>query len=861
MIVGAVRPLRTPLVLFTVSGAAALVLETVFLRQLSWVLGSSAGALALVLAVFLGGLALGAALFGPLADRARRPLRLFGLFEIGAAVAALGLVWLFGDGRELLLGPLRAIEHATGRRVVEFAMAFVLLLVPTALMGGTLPALGRHRIRDFDGFAGSVALLYGLNTLGAAAGTFVAGFFLFERLGISRTASVAILAQLLVGGAAIVLDRRCTTVAGSVPLPPPPTQAASSRATPARYLGLLAAAAGGCAALGYEVVWTRLLSLPLRSFTYSFSLMLSLFLLGLCIGAIALAGLSSRIRNPLRWIGWLQIGMGAYVASSLVWLPGHLAPLSSEGFGEFLVRGAGRAALVVLPPTILSGISLPLAARAWAASVPHVGREVGAAFAANTLGSITGALAAGLVLLPWLGAPRALGVLALGQAAIGAVVLGVPARRLGERAAAVLAALVCAAPIVAVEPARFVASFLAAARGADSIGELLFFRESATDTIAVVRKEYGFRDPDAKSLLTNGVAMTATVKPVWRYMAAEGHLPVLLARDPRRALAVGVGTGITLGAIASHEGIDSIVAVELSEGVIEALPLFERENDRVLRDPRVRIVREDGRHWLETTRERFDVITAEPPPPIVAGSVHLYSREFYEACLARLEPGGAMAQWLPLHAQSLVSARMTARTFVDAFPHVLLWLPSVRDAVLVGMREPSGLDLARLDAAWSNPRTRANLDRAFLETPEALLGTLLLDRPGIERWIDGAPAITDDRPRMEFFLGHGDRLSDRDIGTLLEPHQAAWSFVAGLAARSDLAAAIARENAALRAYVRAAVQGDRSLQVAAARDARGTEFFLYGFGCTAEQRDRLRSTSVAAAQLAGHLAQCDGLRR
>ncbi len=860
MILGAVRPSPAPLVLFTVSGAAALVLETVFLRQLTWVLGSSALALALVLAAFLGGLALGAALLGRLADRTRRPLALFGLLELGTALAAGGLVWLLGDGRALLLAPLRAVESASVRHVVELALALVLLLVPTTLMGGTLPALVRDRVRDLDRFTGSLALLYGLNTLGAAAGTFVAGFFLFERLGVSRTAAVALLAQVLVGGIAILLDRRPAQAKSDLPSRPAPAEPASSLGASARRLGLLAAAAGGCAALGYEVVWTRLLSLPLRSFTYSFSLMLSLFLLGLCAGAIVLAALSRRVHTPLRWVGWLQLGIGAYVALSLVWLPGLLAPLASEGFGAFLARGAGRAALVVLPPTILSGIALPLAARVWAATVPRVGREVGAAFAANTLGSITGALATGLLLLPWLGAPRALGLLALGQAAIGAVVLAAPARRLGERAVAVLAALACAVPIVAVDPARFVATFLAASRGSDSIGELLFFRESATDTIAVVRKEYGFRDPDAKSLLTNGVAMTATVQPVWRYMAAEGHLPVLLARDPRRALAIGVGTGITLGAVAAHEAIDSIVAVELSEGVIEALPLFERENDHVFRDPRVRLVREDGRHWLETTRERFDVVTVEPPPPIVAGSVHLYSREFYLACLARLEPGGAVAQWLPLHAQSLVSARMTARTFLDAFPHVLLWLPSVRDAVLVGTREPPRLDVARLDAAWSSPRTRANLTRAMLETPEALVGTLLLDRAGIERWIAGAPAITDDRPRMEFFLGHGESLSDGDIGTLLEPPQAAFSFVDGLAARPDLAEAIERENAALRMYVGAAVHGDRSLQVAAARRAQGTEFFLYGFGCTTEQLARLRSNPGSPAQLARHVAQCDGLR-
>jgi spermidine synthase len=829
-----VYPYAVPLLLFVVSGFAALVLETVFLRQMTWLLGSSTRALALVLAAFLAGLALGAAFLGRVADRTPRPLRMFGLLEGGTAITSLVLVWLLGGGRGLLFAPLRAIGEGTLRSAVELGLAFGLLLVPTTLMGGTLPALARHRIRTLDGFARSFGLLYGLNTLGAAAGTFVAGFFLFEALGVAGTAWVAIAAQLAIALVAIALDRRPER--SHEPRRETPAPALAQSDGP-RWGGLVLAAAGGFAALGYEVAWTRLLSLPLRSFAYSFSLMLSLFLLGVALGALALGFLARRVARPQRWAGWIAIGIGGYVAASLPWLPSALAPLETQGWGDFITRGALRGALVVLVPTILSGMLLPLAARSWAARAGEVGREVGLAYAANTAGAIAGALLAGLALLPALGAPRTLGLLALAEAAAGVVVLWLAAPRSAERAIAFLAGAACIAPLVFVDPARFVASFLKASRGADEIGSLLYFRESATDTIAVVRRDYA-QDPEAKSLLTNGVAMTATVKPVWRYMAAEGHLPVLLARSPRRALAVGVGTGITLGAVASHESVGSIVAVELSEGVIGALPLFERENDRVFADPRVRLVREDGRHWLETTRERFDVITVEPPPPIVAGAAHLYSREFYAACISHLEHGGAVAQWLPLHAQSVASARMTARTFLDAFPYVQLWLPSVRDAVLVGTLEPPRVERGRLEAAWSSPRTRPSLDRAFLESPEALLGTLLLDRVGIERWIDGAPEITDDRPRMEFFRTQGANMTDREIPTLLEPTQATWSFVEGIADRPDLAAAIARENAALRAYVRAAAEGTTRLHVDAARTSRGTEFYFYAFGCTAEQLAR-----------------------
>jgi spermidine synthase len=371
------------------------------------------------------------------------------------------------------------------------------------------------------------------------------------------------------------------------------------------------------------------------------------------------------------------------------------------------------------------------------------------------------------------------------------------------------------------------------------VGELLLFHEGATDTIAIVRKEYGFHDPQAKSLITNGVAMSATVKPVWRYMAAEGHLPVLFAEEPRAAIHVGVGTGITLGAVASHERLRSIVAVELSEGVIAGLSLFEVENDAVLEDRRVRLVRDDGRHHLELTAEQFDLITVEPPPPIVAGSVHLYSLDFYELCLDRLRPGGIVAQWLPLHAQSLPSARMTARTFLEAFPHTQLWLPSVRDAILIGSEEPLVMSLDRLLEAYRTPRTRANLHRAYLESPEALLATFLLDGPGIARWAADAPVITDERPLMEFFRHQGGNMRDRDIAGLLALPQSERSWLIGTSRHPQLAAAVERENRALRLYAESTVLGQMQAGVAAARLARSTEFFLYGFGCAREQLEHL----------------------
>jgi spermidine synthase len=851
-----IRQHHWPYALFVLSGAAALVLEAVLLRELAWVVGSSAAATALVLAAFMGGLALGSLAFGRLADRSRRPLRLFGMLEIGAALFGAGLAWLLGSGRDVFVGVLRAIPEGPLRPAVELLLAFGLVLVPTFLMGGTLPALSRFLIRDLSRFVGSLGLLYGMNTLGAAAGVFVAGFFLFERFGVAASAYLAAAVQVGVGLVAFGLDR----VAG------PSTPAAASNSHPAARRGegnshvwLAAAAAGGFVMLGYEVLWTRLLSLLMRSFSYSFSLMLSLFLLGLFLGAALLALVGRRVERPGLWVGWLQLAMGVYVAFSILWLPGILAPVSAESFGQFLWRSSLRAALVVLPPTMLSGAVLPLLARGFSRSTASVGGDVGTVYAINTAGGIAGALIAGLLLLPGLGAPDALVVLAVANAATGALVLFALSRQRVHSVVGLALVAACLLPL-ATSSDRFIDAFLRATRSFNKIGELLFFHEGAADTVAIVTKEYGFHDPEAKSLITNGVAMSATVKPVWRYMALEGHLPLLLGRSTERVLAVGVGTGITLGALASHPEVESIDAVELSAGVMRGLEWFRTENGAAFENPRVHMIRDDGRHFLELSRDGYDVITLEPPPPIVAGSVHLYSLDFYSLCRKRLREGGVVAQWLPLHAQSLASARMTARTFVAAFPHAMLWLPSVRDAVLIGGDAPLGLDVAQLRRMYEVPETRLNLERAYLETPEAFLATYLLDRAGIEAWAGDAPIITDEHPWMEFFRNQGGNMNDGDIASLLEPPQAAWSWVRGLNEEPGTLRAVETENRALRSYVASVVSGDNRLGAQAAQLTRGTEFFLYRFGCATEQVSRLQSGAAPSDQVRGHLAMCSRLR-
>ena len=711
-------------------------------------------------------------------------------------------------------------------------------------------------------FVRSLGLLYGLNTLGGAAGVFLAGFFLFEWVGISASAYVAAAVQGAVGLIALLVDRvsRESAPRGSSAGDRTPSRG-SSIGSRERLACLIAACAGGGAVLGYEVIWTRLLSLMMRSFSYSFSLMLSLFLVGLCVGAILLA---VRVRDRVRpavAVGWLQLAMGVYVALSLLWLPEALAPVTgATSFSGFLLGSVLRAAPVVLPPTILSGMVLPLAARGFTPHAGNVARDVGLVYALNTAGAIAGALIAGLLLLPTLGAPTSLVVLAILNAAAGAVAVFLASRRTAARVTAVGLLLVCAVPL-SLGGERFVEAFLRATRSFDKIGEVLFFRESATDTIAIVRKDYGFHDPEAKSLITNGVAMSATVKPVWRYMALEGHLPVLFGAQTNRALAVGVGTGITLGAVVSHPEVQAIDAIELSPGVAEGLGYFEAENGLAHLDPRVTPA---GRGRAASPGALGREVRHRDARATAPDRRGLRAPLFVRLLPAALPETARRRRRRPVATASLAESAVGTDDRED-----LRGCVSVRDALAaVGARRGDDR-IGGAVAGWSStPCSRptpsrgreAIVDRAYLESPEALLATFLVGREGLAGWAGDAPRITDEHPHMEFFRNQGRNMRDRDWGALLDVPRTGWGWIGGIDGDPALLARVEHENRALRSYLHGKTEENPRLEARAATSSRGTEFFLYGFGCASAQARNLGALGADDAMLRRHAARCAPFR-
>jgi len=753
-------------VLFAASGAAALVDEVLWTRWLTLSLGASSRAVVLVLAVFMGGIGLGSYLAGRVGDRAlRRVLLLF------AGAEALVGAWAFLSAPLLgrwLPGLAATLGRATGSGSLPVPLRGLLaaaaLLLPTLAMGASLPWLVRFVTGTGLLPGRATGRLYALNTLGGAAGAWLATFALVPRFGLTGTVLLAGTTSLLVAAASLALARTIPPGAseppggvGSAPEPPDGPGAPD----PARLLlaASLGFGASGLVGLALEVTTHRVLAVLAGSSVYAFTVMLAAFLLGIGLGSLAAGRLADRTRHPALGLAVTLggLGLGAGLLPLLLregtWTTlGRIlgAPLRGNPFAAEM----GAAVGVLLLPTVMLGAAVPFVGR-MAGLVPgRIARRFGLAYALNTAGAVTGSALAGLVLVPHLGTARSFTLLAVlaGLAGVAVAVAGLPPgpRAKGILAAGLLAAIGAGAGLSA-DPVR--EAMLGRFRGAD----LLVFREGPVQTIAVTR-ESNDQQLTFLRLVTNRTSLTGTHFYAQRYMRLLGHLPALYATaPPERALVICLGTGMTAGAVATWPGIRELGIAEISPEVVDVADLFRDVSGNVLDDPRTRLHVEDGREVLLASAGGWDLVTLEPPPPRDAGVVSLYSVDFYRLCRARLAPGGVVAQWIPLHSQSPGEIRMLVRAFLDGFPHVLGILPVERDLLLLGSGRPLQPDPAELARRMALPGVAASLAGIGFEGPPALLATVVADREALARFAGNAPTVTDDRPIVEYFAPFGRR--------------------------------------------------------------------------------------------------------
>jgi spermidine synthase len=762
---------RVALLLFC-SGFCALVYQTAWLRMFRLIFGASTAASAAVLALFMAGLGFGGLLLGRRADRHPSPLGLYGNLELGIAVLSGLSPWLVElvEGIYVGLGGSAALGLA-GSTIVRLVLATLVLGLPTFLMGGTLPAMARAVERASDEGRRVVGLLYAVNTLGAVYGTLLTTFFALEVLGIRKTVWIAALINVLVALAARSLARTLPSQeAGSGEEAGVPGPAGEQR-SPAggRWLVPFAAGVVGFSFLLMELVWYRMLAPLLGGSSYTFGLILAVALLGIGLGGL-LYGVGSDRRRPtlVSFAGTcaleaLFLALPFALGDRIAVLAALLRPLSGAGFLALVGTWAAVTVLVVLPAALVSGYQFPLLIALLGSGRRRVGREVGVTYAANTVGAILGSIAGGFGLIPLLSAPgvwRLVVALLLGLAAVAILAglrSGVPVRAAAVPAAAgVVGLLFC----LATGPSAFWRHSPIGAGRVRTSGWTA--PNEIRDQIQDVRRRVIWEKDGVESSVALDVAheiafvvngkVDGSVRSDSPTQIMSGLVGTLLHPSPRRALVIGLGTGSTAGWLAAVPSMEQVDVVELEPAIVHVAEVSAPVNHDVLSNPKVRLVLGDGREFLLTTSETYDVIFSEPSNPYRAGIASLFSRDFYEAVEERLRPGGIFLQWLQGYELDAQVVRTAYATLASVYPSVESWQVHRGDLLLAATRKPLVHDLDRVRARMAQEPYRTSFPLVWGVQGAEGFYTGFIAAPGLARAIaESEPAInTDDHPILEF---------------------------------------------------------------------------------------------------------------
>ncbi len=769
---------------FFLSGASGLILELVWTRMLTLVFGSTALAVSTVLATYMGGLGLGSYLAGKVADRVKNPVRAYALAEAAIGLYALAMPWIIGFYPGLnhwLWGTFG--DRYTILSLLRFAASAGLLIVPTTLMGATMPLLARFLVsRPFE--MGRISLrlgtLYAVNLFGGVAGSFLAGFEFLPAAGVRATNWIAASFDLSLAAAILLAQRfgRPLSAAAAPTLDELAAQAESkpAEATPllippaARKAVLFAFAVSGATAMILQVLWTRALAVIIGSSVFSFTIILLAFLIGLGAGSAAFGRLAQRFRDPVRALAFVHLGIVATVGLSYLitdrlpfaftWL------LSSTTIGPDTVLTCqfALACMAVLPSTFLMGAIFPLTVRVVSANLSSVGRDVGSAYAVNTIGAIVGSFLSGFVVLPGLGLQRGIYLSAVADLALAALLfLVAPALPRSRRLVGVATALAMALGALAL-PRWNLTNF--------SIG---FFRVSmARDYIEIVERRHQKKKWQMPKLVyyRDGIATTVSVDQWGKVYSMKnngkvdasndadmptqisvGLLPLLLYHNnhaPKVAL-VGYGSGVTAGAVTQYP-IESLEVVELEPAIYEAAHFFDNVNHRPTENPRVKAIVGDGRNFLSQRSDKYDVIISQPSNPWITGVSNLFTREYFQEIKARLADDGLFCQWAQLYEMAPWNIKAIYRTLVDQFPYVMVFAAEdlSSDTILIASRKPIELDIRHIAKAFENPVTAAEAKRAGFDSPHDIPAYLLLGPEELRSFTAGAATNTDDNALIEF---------------------------------------------------------------------------------------------------------------
>jgi predicted membrane-bound spermidine synthase len=771
--------------LFVVSGALGLIYQIVWFKYLSLFLGNTTYAQTIVLATFMGGLAIGSAWWGRKVDIAKHPLRLYAYLELGVGMYCLLYPKFLEVLKNVFITIVVSAQIPSDGVVVlflKFLICLCSLLIPTVLMGGTLPILVRFISHKMEESGRNIAVLYFLNSFGAVVGSLLAGFFFIRILGLSTTIYSAAVVNLMIGGFAILLSLVNTDLGGM-----------TSNKTeepeilfPRREVVLAIAVAGisGLAAMIYEVTWVRLLVPVIGSSTYSFSLMLVAFISGITIGSFIVSSLVGRMKNLSAMLVWCQVAIVLSMLATLplyarvpyeFWKAASMLTRSDATYPIFLTIQFVFGFTLMIVPTIFLGMSLPVATRIASRGIHVLGKSVGNVFAINTLGTVIGSLVAGLVLIPLIGVKHTIEV-GIGCNLLAALLMLLFARSVSHRQRIItFAAIVFSVSTYSIfAPSWNNGAMLSGvfrrihlngslpASYADFVNnekttKVFFYKEGTTATIGVV--EGTSENEKQKVLIVNGKA-DASSKGDLSTQVLLGQLPCFIHQNPQNALVIGLGSGVTVGSVLTHP-VKHVDCVEISPEVVEASSQFDEVNHRPLSDPRTNLFIEDALAYLKLTPRMYDVIISEPSNPWIAGVGNLYTREFFETSKRKMNTGGLIVQWFHLYEMTDDLFQLVVRTFQSSFQYVSIWQPQSYDVILIGSNQPLPMDFDRQQAAISIKDVKEDLQRIKVQDVATLLSLQMLSPESVLRYVSVGDLNTEDHPRLEyeapraFFIGNG----------------------------------------------------------------------------------------------------------
>ncbi len=771
--------------IFLISGASGLIYQVVWSRAMTLVFGSTTQGVATVLAAFMGGLCFGSWLASRFGDRLPTPLKAYGLLEGGIAILSLSVLLLMPalDAAYRVLYPVAHLS-LPALTLVRFLLASLFLLPATTLMGATLPVLSAYVERRGHVPGQGASTLYAVNTVGAVAGSAAAGFWLLPAMGMTGTTLLAAAGNLAAAVAALYLSRRVEEEGHDFMVPfshrparrPGAIEDVSAVPPPPGALAGVAAAlaVSGAGALVLEVGWTRTLSLILGSSTQAFTVMLTTFLIGLAVGSAIASRLLHRIPNPLAAFALAELGaglmvyLGVFVFPELPYAFIRVFRATRESPAWFEIGRFALASSVMLPPTLMLGATFPLAVRCFRLASREAARPVGSLYAVNTLGAIAGSLAAGFLLVPLVGLRQTLVAGALVNLSVGAFLLAVSTsanRAYRYGLAAVIFLILPGLPIGAppwnplvmtsgvFQYAPHFARQFPTRREFIEYHEAhkqLFYKDGATTTITV-EKRPARQDGKAGLVLTVNGKVDASSVGDMETQVLSGQLPMLTAREPRRALVIGWGSGVSVGSVLTHPGVVSVHAVELEPAVIEASRLFRDFNHDPYDDPRLRIEINDARHTLLVDDSFYDVIMSEPSNPWLAGPSRLFTREFFLLAEERLAPGGILCQWVQLYGLDLDSYRTLLRTLADVFADVVVLKGAPGDTLVMASDTPIRFDVHRIAERMRIPAVAADLRRINVGSAASLLSRFRVGGDELRTLVGPpGPLNTDDNALIEF---------------------------------------------------------------------------------------------------------------